>query len=470
MLIGRKEEKQLLISLLKEEESSFVAIYGRRRVGKTYLVRETLGQKFTFYHTGLANSPLKKQLAAWRSSLRDSGMSTAQHPHTWLDAFDMLKELINSSTEEKKVLFIDEMPWMDTHRSGFVQALEHFWNGWASARKDIILLVCGSATSWIIKKVIKNHGGLHNRVTQKIHLQPFSLKECEEYSKYKKLGMNRRQIMECYMIIGGVPFYWSLLQKGLSLAQNIDNLFFRRDAILSNEFMELYASLFSNPEPYLSVVNALGTKKGGLTRQEIIAESKLTGNGKLTEILDNLESCGFIRRFNIFGKKERGALFQLIDSFTLFYYRFLQNRPSHEEHFWMSNIGSPEYYNWCGLAFERVCLLHIPQIKNSLGIAGVVSRIFSWNAPATATEKGVQIDLIIDRNDNIIDLCEIKYTISPYSVSNEDILTAIRRKTRFTNETKTNKSIHLVLISACGVTQNANACDFQNILTEINLF
>ena len=222
MIIGRKKELEQLKEAYNSEYSEFIAVYGRRRVGKTFLVREAFGYKFAFQHAGLSNSNMKKQLAAWKSSLADAGAKTKTTPKNWIDAFDLLKELIRNSEERKKVIFIDEMPWMDTKRSEFVPALEHFWNGWASSRKDVLLIICGSATSWIINKVIKNHGGLHNRVTHKVHLKPFTLKECEEYAESLNLKFTRRQVMECYMVMGGVPFYWSLINKLLGMAQHID--------------------------------------------------------------------------------------------------------------------------------------------------------------------------------------------------------------------------------------------------------
>lgn len=471
MLIGRKKEKELLIKLMNEEESSFVAVYGRRRVGKTYLVRKVFEDRFAFFHTGMAHSPLKKQLAAWRTSLRDCGMQKARLPHTWLDAFDMLKELVKASNESKKLIFIDELPWMDTHKSGFLPALEHFWNGWASARNDVVLIVCGSATSWIINNIIKNHGGLHNRITHSIHLQPFSLFECEQYVKSKRLGMNRRQIMECYMIMGGVPYYWSKLERERSLAQNVDALFFEQDAVLKDEFSNLYASLFKKPEPYIAVVSVLGTKKAGMTREELIDVGGFSDNGKLTEMLENLEACGFIRRYKALGMKSKNALFQLIDSYTLFYYQFIRQNQQSDEHFWSASMGTPLYYNWCGLAFERLCLLHLSQIKAALGISGVVSNACSWVSVSKSDgEKGAQIDLLIDRADDVIDLCEMKYTKTPYSVSDEEMEKIMHRQSLLAAETSTGKAIHLVLVSASGVVRNANANEFQNILTAENLF
>ena len=470
MFIGREKEKRSLAQAVQEEDSMFVALYGRRRVGKTYLVRETFNNRFTFYHTGLANSTMKKQLAAWRLSLREYGLQKATLPHTWLDAFDALKEIIRQSDEPKKLIFIDELPWLDTQRSGFVPALENFWNGWASARKDVVLIVCGSATSWIIKKILKNKGGLHNRVNTKIHLQPFTLHECEQYAIHRKLGMNRRQLMECYMVMGGIPFYWSKLERGLSLSQNIDNLFFNPDGGLYDEFDELYASLFKNPDPYITIVQTLGHKRIGMTREELISEAHLQDNGRLSEMLQDLEACGFIRKYNNLGLKSKFAVFQLIDSYTLFYYRFIQQNSGGDECFWSRQTGSPLYYNWCGLAFERVCLLHVTQIKKALSICGTISRVCSWYQPATFERKGAQIDLLIDRNDGIIDICEMKYTKQPYEMTSEEEQKVQNRRNNFRIATGTDKSIHLILISANEVKQNSYSVEFQDIITADALF
>ena len=470
MFIGREKEKRSLAQAVQEEDSMFVALYGRRRVGKTYLVRETFNNRFTFYHTGLANSTMKKQLAAWRLSLREYGLQKATLPHTWLDAFDALKEIIRQSDEPKKLIFIDELPWLDTQRSGFGPALENFWNGWASARKDVVLIVCGSATSWIITTILKNKGGLHNRVNTKIHLQPFTLHECEQYAIHRKLGMNRRQLMECYMVMGGIPFYWSKLERGLSLSQNIDNLFFNPDGGLYDEFDELYASLFKNPDPYITIVQTLGHKRIGMTREELISEAHLQDNGRLSEMLQDLEACGFIRKYNNLGLKSKFAVFQLIDSYTLFYYRFIQQNSGGDECFWSRQTGSPLYYNWCGLAFERVCLLHVTQIKKALSIFGTISRVCSWYQPATFERKGAQIDLLIDRNDGIIDICEMKYTKQPYEMTSEEEQKVQNRRNSFRIATGTDKSIHLILISANEVKQNSYSVEFQDIITADALF
>lgn len=473
MIIGRKKEMEALNKAFHSEVSEFVAVYGRRRVGKTFLVRETFGNSFTFYHTGLSNSPLRKQLANFQSSLSAYSKRHVRFPHTWLEAFDLLEDLIDKSQDKKKIVFIDEMPWMDTPKSGFVAALEHFWNGWASARNDILLIACGSATSWIMNKVIKNKGGLHNRVTMRIPLKPFTLHECEEYAKSKKLGFTRKQVMQCYMVMGGVPYYWSYLDRGMSLAQNIDNIFFDPEGQLHNEFDELYASLFNRPETYIRVIQTLSTKRMGLSRDEIVKSSKgVQNNGKLSQVLEDLESCGFIRKYASFGYTDKHAIYQLMDAYTLFYYRLINANRHNDPHFWSANQDSTVCYNWNGLAFERVCLEHVRQIKKALGVEGVVSNEYGWLSKGHKGKDGggAQIDLLIDRNDDVIDLCELKFSKLSYSMTEEEYEKIQNRKNRFIAETGTTKAVHLVLVTASGVRRNSYLDDFQNIVTGDALF
>ena len=470
MLIGRKEELKTLHQALIADESKFVAIYGRRRVGKTFLVREAFNNDFAFYHTGLANETNHIQLAEFNRSLASYSKQKQSKLKDWYDAFDRLGQLLAQSTIPKKVVFIDEMPWMDSPRSNFLSALEHFWNGWASARKDILLIVCGSATSWIINKVIKNHGGLHNRVSVRIHLKPFCLRECELYSEEMGLRFNRRQVLEGYMIMGGVPFYWSQLKPGMSLAQNINQLFFSEDGNLRHEFDDLYDSLFKQPKPYLSIVDALATKKVGMTRTEILQATKLTDNGKLTEYLENLEYCGFIRKYNCIGMKAKNALFQLMDNYTLFYYKFIKDSYINDAQYWTKITGKPEYNTWCGLAFERVCLQHVEQIKAKLGIQGVITTVYSWSVAGSKEKPGAQIDLLIDRGDDVINLCEIKYSKASFQITNTIDASLQNKRERFIQETDTEKAVHLTMITTMGLSDNPYAWDVQSVVTMDDLF
>lgn len=471
MLIGRKSQKAELQEALESEYSEFVAVYGRRRVGKTFLIREMFNYHFTFEHAGVANSNMQEQLYAWKSSLNDAGLNTKDVPSNWLEAFDMLKDVIRASDEKKKVIFIDEMPWMDTPRSRFVSALEFFWNSWASARKDILLIICGSATSWIVNNVFKNHGGLHNRVTHRIFVEPFCLAECEEFVKSRNIALTRYDIIEGYMIMGGVPFYWSMLERGLSLNQNVDKLFFSKNGKLRYEFNELYDSLFRNPDKYINVVTILANKKSGMEREEIVAEAKVPNNGNLTKILEDLEHCGFICRFNKFGQNKNNAIYRLIDNFTLFYFKFMANNSQNDEAFWTNSYNTSTRYSWVGLAFERVCFQHVVQIKNALGIGGVTSAVCSWSiAPQNPQDNGAQIDMLIDRADNVINLCEIKFSHDEYKID-KDYDQQLRRKiSRFAEATNTHKAIHLTMITTYGVARNAYWNQVQKEVTADDLF
>lgn len=470
MLIGRLEEQDELRTAYNSEYSEFVAVYGRRRVGKTFLIREAFDYKFTFSHTGLSKKNTKAQLQNFQSSLRSQGMPKAPLPENWLEAFDLLANLLSKLEDKRKVVFIDEMPWMDAPRSSFLTALEHFWNGWASARKDILLIICGSSTSWIINKIIHNHGGLHNRLTYRIQLQPFTLYECEQYARHLHLEMNRKQIMECYMIMGGIPYYWSKLKRGKSLAQNIDRLFFAHGGELRNEFSQLYASLFNHPELYIDIINLLGKKKIGMTRNEIVDSWKKGSNGKLTTILKDLESCGFIRKYHSIGMKNKNAIFQLIDNYTLFYFKFIEDNLINDEHFWAKSHDSPTFATWAGLAFERICLLHARQIKEKLGISGVISSEYAWRLEKTDEHPGTQIDLLIDRNDDVINLCEMKYSKTSFSIDDNYNETLQQRRALFKAETKTTKAIHITMVTSTGLIRNANYFEIQNEVTAEDLF
>ena len=284
-MVGRNTENRQLVELYNSEESEFVAIYGRRRVGKTYLVRETFADRFAFAHTGVFGVPTRMQLAHFHQSLKDFGLTGSGAPKNWFDAFDLLKKTVARRTEKRKVVFIDELPWMDSPRSDFLVALQCFWNEWASARKDILFIVCGSASSWIVKKLFRDKGGLHNRVTARILLRPFTLRECELYMQSRGVSMTRSDIAECYMAVGGIPYYWKHVSRGLSLAQNLDSMFFAESAPLKGEFAELYSSLFSNAPIYMKIVSALAAKKAGMSRHEMTQTAGITDTGAVSSAL-----------------------------------------------------------------------------------------------------------------------------------------------------------------------------------------
>ena len=469
MIIGRKAELKMFRELRKSGRSEFVAVYGRRRVGKTFLIREAFNYNFTFQHTGILDAPLCEQLKEFRESLYSAGMKRSAMPKTWSEAFHLLERFIMQLPEGQKVLFIDEMPWLDTPRSNFIRALDHFWNSWASARKDILLIVCGSATSWIIENIVMNYGGLHNRLTRQVYLRPFCLSECEELCKAEKYGFTRRQVLEAYMVLGGIPYYWSYLRRGESLPQNFDRMFFSQKGELSAEFDALYASLFRNPTPHLGIISALAGKKSGMTRNEILEQTGLSDNSTFIKAIKELEQCDFIRKYTSIGKKTKESVYQLIDNYTLFYFQFVKENVNGDEHFWTTHYQTPIHSVWAGLAFERVCIQHLPQIKKALGFSAVISSAHAWTY-RPAEKHGVQIDLLIDRNDDFINLCEMKYSNTKYRLDEREYLRLQYCRETFISESKTQKAVQLTMVTPFGLMPGEYSDEIPCVVTMNDLF
>lgn len=467
-IIGRKKEYELLNQYIDSNESEFIAIYGRRRVGKTFLIRKMFGERLAFYMTGMDNVTMQDQLLNFTLELRKFSGKDIPVPENWLYAFNSLATYLESLPNGNKIIFMDELPWMDTPKSKFISALEHFWNSWASNRSDIKLIVCGSATSWMIDKLINNRGGLHNRLTHRMAIEPFNLQECEQYFEAKGFGYSQKEIAECYMIMGGIPYYLKQMQKGLSVAQNIDRLFFEIGCALDGEFDNLYRALFKFSENYIRIVEALASKGKGLTRQEIIQQTKLPNNGGLTTMLKELESCGFIRQYEPFAKQKKDILYQLTDFYSLFYFRFIQKNRYRDEHFWTNSLGSGIHRSWSGYAFEMLCLMHIAEIKKALGISGVQSLTSSWRS--NSSEEGAQIDLVIDRKDQTVNLCEMKYADRTFVIDKQYDENLRNKIASFREETKTRKSLHLTFVTTYGVKPNAYSGHIQKEVTLEDLF
>ena len=471
-MVGRKKEIKMLRDAAESKHSEFVAIYGRRRVGKTFLVRETFNSNFTFQHSGVANSGTKIQLERFRRSLIESGHAKCPVLKTWFQAFDQLKTVIVESNVGKKILFIDEMPWMDKPNANFIPALENFWNAWASARKDVLLVVCGSATSWMLNKVIHGRGGLHNRVTVRIPLHPFCLSECEELALSMGLEATRYQLVQYYMALGGVPYYWNYLQSGLSVAQNMDALFFAGGDRLEGEFAELFASLFAKDAPYVRIVEALCSRRMGLVREEIAKATGLSNSGTLTRYLSELEQCGFVRKYRMGGRRVRDAIYQLVDNFSLFHFRFVHENRDGDPLFWSSSADKPLLLSWQGLSFELVCLEHVEQIKRALQIGGVHSLNYAWRCehPQDAAERGAQIDLVIDRDDGVVNLCEMKFSEKEYGITADDDASMRNKRVAFKRETKSRKAVHFTYVTTFGLARNRYAGEVQSEVVLDDLF
>ena len=477
-MIGRKKETAELNRLYNDGEAEFVAIYGRRRVGKTYLVDETMAGRITFRHTGLSpveekslnKSPTKAQLQAFYYSLLQHGMKKGHCPKDWLEAFFMLEMLLQQKdTGERQVVFIDELPWMDTARSGFITGLEAFWNGWACHRKNMMLIVCGSANSWILDKLINNHGGLYNRVTREIKLEPFSLMECEQFFSDKGVALSKYDIVQSYMILGGIPYYLNYMSQGKSLAQNIDDSFFAGNAVLRGEYERLFSSAFTNPEMMKKIVAFLSTKNAGFNRKEIINGTGIADGGMLSDALNSLIVSDFIVKYVPFGKSNREEHYKLVDPFCIFFLRFVKDADAMNESFWLENVNAPGIVSWRGFAFENVCFHHINQIKEALGISGVSTQQSAWSK-RDDDQGGTQIDLIIERKDNVVNMCEIKFCGDVFSVDKNYDMVLRHRHCLLTKELSPKMVVHNTLITTFGLKYNEYSGIFSKTITMDDLF
>ena len=467
-IIGRNDELKDLEGYMHSGKPEFLVVYGRRRVGKTFLIREYFKDDFFFSHTGLANGNTTVQLSEFNKSLRRVRGEAHRNAVDWLDAFECLREHIEQAGPGRKVLFIDELPWMDRQKSLLLPALEHFWNSWASGRNDVFLIVCGSATSWVIAKLLQNKGGLYGRITGRLLVKPFTLKDCEAYYREAGIVFSRYQMIESYMIFGGIPYYLSLMKKELGFAHNVDRLYFREGGALRGEYELLYRSLFKNAEGHMAVVEALANKRSGLSREAVLKGSKLTDGGGFTRILRDLEQCGFIRRYTGYEKKSRDALYQLTDPFTFFHLRFIKDSSTYDTPFWSAYTDDGGHRAWTGYAFEQVALAHIEQIKRKLQIGGVLTRQYSWRS--AKSQPGVQIDLVIDRNDGVINLCEMKYSRDEFEIDAVYGKQLQRRAEVFRRETGTKSALHTTFVTTYGLVRNAHAANIQSIVTMDELF
>lgn len=479
-IIGRKDETERLKKYLASDRSEFIAIYGRRRVGKTFLVKELLEGKFTFRMTGRENAGLSDQLLNFSYAMSDF-FGEDIRPKNWTEAFRMLSKSIEKQNDGPKVIFIDELPWLDTQKSKFIGALEYFWNNWAYYRSDIKLIVCGSATSWMLDKIINARGGLHNRITHQIPVRPFTLRETEEFFTAGGFDYERTEIIDCYMAVGGVAYYLSLFESDKSVAENINRLCFDRGGELYDEFGKLYKSLFKKSDSHVAIIEALSSVGKGMTRQDIIRKTKLSDNGNLTTLLKELEQCEFIRSFIPFKKEKKDKLFQLIDQFSLFHLHFIKGKGTFYKDYWLKMIGTGAYITWSGYAFETVCLHHIDQIVEGLGISGTVNKPCSWTyRPSKAVKDnectpdnlkaGSQIDLLIDRSDRTITVCEMKYSEGEYVIDKAYDKHVQERLRRFKDVEKTTKTLQMAYVTPHGLYNNMYARKVKKQITADHLF
>lgn len=467
-LIGRDDEVAKLQEYYDSDKSEFVALYGRRRVGKTFLIRKFFKDKFDFYATGVIEGSPELQMEVFYQALRRYGY-TGDKAATWIEAFIQLADLLEKKNKRKKkrlVVFIDELPCFDTPRSGFLQALDFFWNSRASWMDNIYFVVCGSATSWMMSNIINNKAGLHKRATHTMHLRPFTLGQTEMYLKSRKFHWPRIAILQIYMILGGVPYYLGLLVSKKNVPDNVDSLFFSKNPELENEFPRLFNSLFKNAGDYMEIIRLLSSSRDGFTRFEIVEKLKIADNGHLSTMLENLEHCDFIRKYNN-GRLQKNGIYQLIDFFSLFHYKF-GNRRITDEHYWRNSLGTPEQNTWYGLTFEKVCLCHVSQIIEGLGLDRIRHEYYAWRS--RDAHPAVQIDLVIDRADGIATICEMKYSKDEYTVQESEFKKIMRRMEVFQSETKQKGGVQTCIVTTYGLRENMYSEILPTAITMKELF
>ncbi|MCB0555977.1 MAG: AAA family ATPase [Phaeodactylibacter sp.] len=472
-LIGRIEERKILEQALQSPKAEMVSVIGRRRVGKTFLVRSVYEGRIDFEITGIQHATRKEQLRNFMIQLANfsKGSFPQTEPKDWLEAFHFLTKFLEmKQKKEKIVVFLDELPWLSTHRSGFLKGLSFFWNSWA-VNQNIVVVICGSAASWMIRKVVHHKGGLHNRITRRLTLKPFNLVETEDFLKAKNINLDHYQILHLYMAMGGVPHYLDEIEAGKSAAQNINQICFSENGLLHDEFSKLYSALFESSEAHVKVIRALAKKRKGLTRSEIVEESRLPEGGGTTKVLEELLHSGFISMNYPFGKKKKHSLYRLTDEYSLFYIRFIENNRSEGKGVWQELSQTQTYTSWAGYAFESICLKHLPQIKKALGISGVYSTASSFYKKGNEEEEGLQIDLLIDRKDHVINICEMKFYSAEVTIT-KAMATELRQKiSNFKESAKTRKQIFLTLITTFGLKQNKHTLGLVDIaLTMEDLF
>ena len=472
-IIGRIKECERLDECMCAEKAQLIIVYGRRRVGKTFLINEYFHKKFAFKLTGMYGKGREVQLENFVSELKRKTRKKYVHLKNWRMAFEELRDYLETLPEnEKQVVFFDEMPWLDNQKGEFLTVFEWFWNDWASTKDNLVFIACGSATSWMDEKIANNKGGLFNRQTCKLFLKPFKLSETEAFLRNKNIRWSRFDIVRCYMIMGGIPYYLDLISNKLSLSQNIDRLFFSEDGELWDEFEHLYKTLFSNSDNYVKVVEALSTKASGLTRSDIVDLTKLKNNGDLTKILKDLVLSGFVRVSGFYKKKKKDALYQLCDYYTAFYMHYLKDKLGIDNYYWTNSTNDRSRNVWEALCFEQICKDHIMAIKFKLGIPGVLTEESSWFVRGDRKKgiKGAQIDLLISRSDKVVSICEIKFSNAEYVLNASRDLELRNKVEAFINATECRDTIQLVMITTYGVKENEYSSVIQNQVIMDDLF
>ncbi|NGX62119.1 MAG: hypothetical protein K940chlam9_01613 [Chlamydiae bacterium] len=480
-IIGRTDEQNLLNEAFISKRAEMIAIYGRRRVGKTYLIKNYFENMpcSLAYVSGMKDGRLSEQLENFTSSIeRDIAGVSLKRPLSWMEAFELFSQVKDKIDKKKKViLFLDELPWLATKRSRLIQALDYYWNRFWSHDSRFKLVICGSAVSWMIRNIIMNKGGLYNRVTRQICLEPFTLKETKDFLRFIGVNLNNRQIVELYMVAGGVPYYLNHVQKGLSAAQNIAKMAFSKQGILYQDFNHLFASLFEDAEKYHEIIRSIAEYRYGIEQEELIKKcSQLSHGGSATRQLQDLEEAGFIVSFIPCDRKKKGIYFRVIDEYVSFYLKWIDPHKrsvaklDKSKSIWLSHRETASWKSWSGYSFETICLKHIAQIREALNIEPSALTT-SWRHDGRLGDEGAQIDLLFDRQDDAVTICEIKYTDKPFQIDKSYYQQIMKKIEVYKKTVKTHKEIFLAFVTSSGLKKSLYSEEYiSSVLTLEDLF
>jgi AAA+ ATPase superfamily predicted ATPase len=483
-IVGRRYEQSTLQRIFDSLRAEFLAIYGRRRVGKTYLIKQFYMEKTAGYFqvTGVKEASIKEQLNEFSKAVEKTFYpkgTILKEPRSWMQAMEMLTNAFAQfQGKEKIVIFFDEIPWLATKKSRFLPALDYYWNTQWSSNPRILLIVCGSAASWVIANIINNKGGLHNRITEQIRLDPFTLSETKQFLEYRRISLNNDQILSLYMAMGGVPHYLNQLQTGLSAVQNIDRICFTSNGLLFKEFNNLFASLFKDADLYIDLIRKIAKQRNGIERSSLLSKTKKTSGGRFNKRIQELAEAGFINISKPYGHHTRGQFYRVIDEYSLFYLNWIEPHANNIQHqdipnkYWDALVKSPSWNSWSGIAFEAVCFKHITNIRDALGIS-VTAQIGSWRYATRKndSEQGAQIALLFDRDDDTITICEIKYTEIPFQIDKQYKQNLLNKIAVYVKHAKTTKQIFMAMITSSGIKTNSYSEGFiTNLVILADLF
>ena len=458
-VVGRKREVEILQGIFNSKDPEFLAIYGRRRVGKTHLIREFFSDKGVYFEiTGQKEGNMHVQL---ENFIRSFSMTFFNNiplkiPSNWQEAFSLIDAQI-SAASKKFIFFIDELPWLATPKSNVMQTLDHFWNAYWSRRSNIILIVCGSAASWMLDELINAKGGLYNRLTKTILLKPFNLKGTQEFLESRGIHLKPIQILDLYMVFGGIPHYLKQIAKGKSAQQIINDVCFKSDGLLYGEFDRLFHSLFNHAEVHFSIVKAIASQRNGISREKLIEKTGIPTGGSLNKYLQELEASEIIKSYTPLDKKKKDRYFRISDEYVLFYLQWIEPIKDRGmdlgDAYWKTQLKTAKMNAWKGYSFESICLKHSEQIKRALGLENIHSNIGGWRyLPKKGSKNaGTQIDLIFDREDGAVTLCEIKYSDYVFKVDKEYAKDLASKITIFEENYSTKKQVFMTLITTCGI-------------------